>query len=93
MPSPIRKVRIDYIDREPVEVALTPKVQVKFEEHFNISLVDFGRVSHIYWLAWAAATNAGQETRDYETFLDSIADVTPVMEVADNGTRPTLVAQ
>jgi hypothetical protein len=90
----LRQVRINYLDREPVEVSLPPKVQIQFEEHFDMSLAEMKRASHMYWLAWAAATHAGLESTEYDAFLDLIVDVEPVQtEVTVNGDRPTLVAQ
>lgn len=91
----LRQVRINYLDKEPVEVVLPPKVQIQFEDHFNMSLAEMSRAGHMYWLAWAAATHAGIENVEYDTFLDLIADVEPVTAEATtvNGERPTLVAQ
>ena len=94
MAGSLRQVRINYLDREPVEVSLPPKVQIQFEDHFNMSLAEMSRATHMYWLAWAAATHAGIESMEYDVFLDTIVDVEPVnAEVSVNGERPTLVAQ
>lgn len=97
MANTLKKLRINYIDKDPVEVSLPPKVQIAFEEHFNMSLADMARATHMYWLAWRAATQAGVEQSEYDDFLDTIVDVEPVIEqnAAANGSGeyPTLVAQ
>jgi hypothetical protein len=97
MASVMRHIKINYHDADEVVVGLPPKVQIQFEDHFNMSLADMSRASHMYWLAWAAAKHANKETREFDEFLDVIIDVEPVTshltEVAANGERPTLPAQ
>lgn len=93
MANSLRQLRINYLDKEPVEVALPPKVQIAFEDHFNMSLAEMSRASHMYWLAWRAAQHAGLESAEFDAFLDTIVDVEPVAsEVSVNRERPTLVA-
>jgi len=72
-----QRMRVHWADesREPVEVKITPKVQVMVEHHFDTSLVDLGRVEHVYYMGWAALKAAGKDPGEFDTFLDQIEDV------------------
>lgn len=89
----IRKARIVYNDgREPVEVIASPRAQVATERHFKQSLGVSMNMEHVFYLAWAAAHYAGIEPRDFESWLDVIADVEPVATEGKQGADPTPAA-
>ena len=62
-------------NREPDEVRITPKVQVMVEHHFDTSIVDLGRVEHVYFMGWAALKAAGKDPGEFDAFLEQIEDV------------------
>lgn len=76
MPAP--RFKIEFIDgREPEEVKLLPKAQLRFESETGRSLGgDFGqKVSDLYSLAWFAAGEPGDSL---EEWLEDIEAVTGV---------------
>ena len=70
-------MRVHWADdsREPDEVKITPKVQVMVEHHFDSSIVDLGRVEHVYYMGWAALKAAGKDPGEFDAFLGQIEDV------------------
>lgn len=70
------RMRVYYTDdRDPVEVKVTPAVQVAIEHHYDMSLVDLTRVEHVYYMAWAGLQHAGKEPPEFAAFLETIEDV------------------
>lgn len=82
------KMKVTYGDGREVVATATPRAQVMTEE-----FVGFGEERKVragYYLAWASLNKAGLEAADYETWLDTIAEVE---EVAGDEVVPTQSAQ
>lgn len=76
MPAP--RFKIEYIDgREPDEVKLLPKAQLRFESKTGKSLgKDFGeKVSDLYSLAWFAAGEPGDSLEDWLEDIEAVTGV------------------
>lgn len=75
------KLKVTYADGRAVDVRVSPKAQVEFERHFKIGLPQAGQDMHneyLFYLGWAALHTSGQESQDFDTFLDLIDEVTPL---------------
>jgi hypothetical protein len=69
---------VTYKDDRKVEVRVSPKAQVMFEEKFDVgmgALSSQSMMKHLYYLAWAGLHCAGMEPNDFDTFLGQIEDV------------------
>jgi len=71
------KVKVTYLDGRSVESAVTPRAQIETERHIGGSWQELSILAS-YYLAWVALNKAGKESRDFETWLDQIADVEEV---------------
>lgn len=71
-------LRIWYAEQAPIEVRVSPPVQVKAERKFGLALAEMNRMEHLYYLAWLAASREGKEQRDFDAFLDAVVDIEPV---------------
>lgn len=87
-----KRVKIVYTDgRPPVDVLASPRAQVDTERKFGCGLDQMNRMEQVYYLAWAALRHKGMEPGDYETFLSSVDEITPIQEDADKQQHnPTL---
>jgi hypothetical protein len=71
------KLKVMYLDGREVVAVASPRAQVMTEEKFQ-GITDAYAVRSSYYLAWASLHKSGAEPADYETWLDSIAEVEPV---------------
>lgn len=74
----VLKVKVTYEDGRDVEVKVTPAAQVAFEREYGIGLPkasDDMRNEYLFFLAWKALQLSGNETRGFESFMESIDDV------------------
>lgn len=82
-------MKVTYMDGREVVVRIGPKTQVLFERHFPaMSMLDYGRgrgrrIEHHYFLAWAALTEAKEETREFDAFLEVLEDAETVRDTPD----------
>lgn len=81
------KLKITYTDGTEVEVLAGPRAQVDLERHFKISVQEANRIEHVYYLAWTALHLSGKEAREFDAFLDVLADVDELGEVEANPTQ------
>ena len=89
--SAAAKLRVTYTDGTKKEALAGPRAQVACERHFKKSIVDIGNsgsIETIYFLAWAGLHFSGQESRDFEAFLDVLDDVEDAGEEKENPTVP-----
>jgi hypothetical protein len=82
------KLKVIYADGREVVAVATPRAQVMTEQF--IGFADEHKVQAGYYLAWASLNRAGKEAADYETWLDTIAEVE---EVSSEEPSPTPPAQ
>ena len=79
---------VDYVDGTRKTATTAPRDEVAFERTYNTGVTamietrpDGGialnalRLEHLYYLAWSALHRTGQEPRDFDSFLDVIADL------------------
>jgi hypothetical protein len=82
------KLKVVYTDGREVEVVASPRAQVMTEKYLG-GYGESRQVEGGYYLAWASLHKAGKEPADYETWLDTIADVGEVTSEV----TPTVPAQ
>lgn len=71
-------LQIDFVDGSTAEVSAVAIDQIKFEEHFNISLSKVateGMLTHIYWLAWQAQNRTAATKLDFESWAATVDSV------------------
>lgn len=78
------QIAITYSDNRVETVSIAPGDLVRFERHFGMPASKLGGdntgVEHVTFLAWASLTRNGLETRDFDTFLNDLADVSGVTD-------------
>jgi hypothetical protein len=77
----VPRFKVTYQDGKELEVRVSPKAQVMFERHFQMTMSAYGKnpgAEHIYFMAWAGLHCAGMEGSDFETFLDKIQEAEPL---------------
>lgn len=88
--------RVTYVDGRQVVVRIGPKSIVAWERHFDASLLDFSRprtMEQNYWLTWHSLTEAKEETREFDDWLEVVDDYkierdTPDNPVGDEAVNP-----
>lgn len=75
-----KRIKVVYADGREVLAVATPKAQVETERKWGIALDAMTTMEQVYYLAWAALFHKGMEHTDYETFLKSVDEITPVAE-------------
>jgi hypothetical protein len=83
------KLKVAYVDGREIEILASPRAQVMTERQFG-GFADTTKVDASYYLAWASLNTSGQESADYETWLNLITEVD---EVEGEEPRPTPAAQ
>ena len=69
-------LRVTVKDAPAKECVVTPRIEVAFEDNFDIPLSEFSRQKHLYWIAWKAYAAAGGVVPIlYDDWLDQIVDV------------------
>lgn len=55
---------------------------IAFEEHFDkpVSALEQGRITHLYWLAWAALTRTGKTDADFKAWAATVQSIEQVDE-------------
>lgn len=71
-------LRIWFMEREPVEIRITPAVHVAAETEFNTPLQKMDRMKQYYYMAWLAATKQKKYDGDFEQFLEDALDIEEV---------------
>lgn len=83
------KLKVVYADGREVVATATPRAQVMTEQFIG-GFAEERKVQAGYYLAWASLNKAGLDSADYETWLDSVAEVE---EVEAGEPSPTQSAQ
>lgn len=79
--------RVTYVDGRQVVVRIGPKSLVAWERHFKVSFLDFRQSKSIeqnYWLTWHSLTEAKEETREFDDWLDIVDNYQSVIDTPDN---------
>lgn len=86
---------VTHKDGTAVDVVCKTVDYLAFESHFDkpIAVLEQGRLTHLLWLAWKAATRAGQTDLDFDTWVDTVdgieskdaSDVPPLESPAATG--------
>jgi hypothetical protein len=85
------KFHVTYADgRPPVDVTPTPGDLVRFERKYGMAagrIETDPRIEYVMFLAWTALTRTGQETLEFDEFLDVVdstqEDVDPPLPPPD----------
>jgi len=72
-------LRIGFTDNTDLEVQSAAIDIVKFETHFDLSVTELSKQTHLLYLAWLAVSRLGKTGLEFEKWLESVANV----EVAD----------
>lgn len=76
-------LQIQYPGDVVKDVTALPIDQVKFEEHFNISLTSLGdkpQITYLYWLAWHSEKRTKATDLDFDAWLETIEGLGSVEE-------------
>lgn len=74
------KLRITKVNSDVTEYKITPAIEYAFEQHagkgFYKAITEDQKQSDVYWMAWKAMFNAGEEVKPFgEKFLDTLEGV------------------
>lgn len=83
------KIKVTYLDGRVEIVLAGPRAQVDLERHFKISLGEANKLEHVYYLAWTALHLAGKEPREFDVWLDDLAEIDPLGDEDANPTPET----
>lgn len=85
----VGRIKVEFQDGSEDLVALTPRVQVALERHFNMSVADTSRAEHIYFAAYIASQQKGRFAGvQFDEFLDQLVDADFVEDEDVDPTRP-----
>ena len=84
------KLKITRVSGEVDEVKVTPKIEWAFENYakkgFRKALLEDGKQSDIYWLAWEALRSIGVAVKPFGAeFLDTLENVDILVDDNPNG--------
>lgn len=85
---PATKLKVTFTDQREVEVKISPRAQVNTETHIG---GDWGRMAilSLYHMAWGTLRKSDPEnTPDFDTWLDTVEDVTEVETAKPDPTEP-----
>lgn len=68
------RMKVVYNDGRVVEVKTTPRAQIMTERHMK-GITATNKLQASYFLAWLSLKAAGEETAEYEPWLDLIDDI------------------
>lgn len=88
----VPKLKVTYLDGTVKTALVGPKQQVALERQFGISVDEAKNAEHLYFLAYIGLSQKGEETRQFDDFLDVIAEVDEIEEDTDE-LDPTPPAQ
>jgi hypothetical protein len=84
---PAMKLKVKFTDDREVEIKVSPRAQVNTETHIG---GDWGRMAilSLYHMAWGTLRKSDPEnTSDFDSWLDSVEDVTEVEEAKPDPTQ------
>jgi hypothetical protein len=92
-------IKVVYDDGREVRTVAKPRDVVEFERRYRISYSEAmatrdkpGHEEWWYFLAWSPLHRAGQDTRDFEPFIDSLLSV-EVLPDSEDEKEPVPFAQ
>lgn len=68
-------LRILLTDDSSLEVKTSAGDIVKWETHFDLSIADLSKTTHLLYLAWLAVTRLGKTGLAFEAWVDLVANV------------------
>jgi hypothetical protein len=71
-------LRVTYTDGSAVDIVTAAADSVRFEERYDRSIVklsDAPRYTDMVWLAWAALSRTKQTSLDWDSWLDTVEEV------------------
>jgi hypothetical protein len=69
------EITIVVSDTESYKLLTAASDLLKWESHFDLSIDKLQKLTHLYYLAWTAATRLKKTDLDFETWTDSIENV------------------
>jgi len=68
-------ITIQVSDTESYTINTVASDLLKWESHFDLSIDKLQKLTHLYFLAWTAATRLAKTTLGFEAWCDSIESV------------------
>jgi len=68
-------LRILLTSDEKLEVKTSAGDIVKWETHFDLSIADLSKTTHLLYLAWLAVTRTGKTGLAFDSWVDLVANV------------------
>lgn len=71
-------VVVTYADGRSVTARMTPLAEVRTERFYKVGIGEMqktGHMEYLYYMGWATLNQLGEEKRQFEDFLNDIADV------------------
>jgi len=68
-------LRVLLLDGSSFEVVSSAGDIVKWEVHFDLGIDKLERASHLYYLAWVAASRTNKTTLAFDAWVDTISNV------------------
>lgn len=71
-------LQINFVDGSTAEISAVAIDQIKFESHFSLSLAKLATemmLTHLYWLAWQAATRTKLTTLEFEPWAETVDSI------------------
>jgi len=80
---------ITYDDNRTDKIVCSAPDYVGFETHFDkpIAVLETGRLTYLYWLAWHALTRFKRASSEFDTWVQTVAGV-EINDSDDNVIRP-----
>ena len=66
---------ITYLDGSQKVMQTASSDLIKWESHFDLSIDKLQKLTHLYFLAWTAATRLNKTSLEFEAWCDSIENV------------------
>jgi hypothetical protein len=89
------KMQVTYKDGRTVEFLVPPRVQIMTEEFFRPDggVGEINKIKASFYLAWLSLHRSGQESADFEAWIDLIADAAEFVggqQPDSNGSSPIM---
>jgi len=63
------------LDGNRLELKSTAGDIIKWESHFDLSITDLNRTTHLLYLAWLAVKREAKTSLDFEVWADTVKEI------------------
>lgn len=68
-------ISITLLDGTQLELKSTAGDIIKWETHFDLSVTDLDRTTHLLYLAWLAVKREGKTSAEFEVWADTVKEI------------------